>query len=637
MKNVRFSYYRGISYGSLSVNFLEDRLNYIYSQSKLNLLDYMELYQINEFIKKFKNKISFKNDSYSISNNYKILNTKKPSLEYIIRFVKGNVIKEPKFIFRTDVYHSFIWKFIISNKLYKSRCEIEKLINIYNNKISIIYPLRENHILEEYSDFINSIICNNLHNAEYIINENSYSIYPKKFIENKFKYKLFKLYLDSDIKSYNYVQKIIFDKKISTDAYEQSSIILKAKDILSQMNNKMFNNSSNYLNQEFFIKGSKNLKVIKKTIQNHNHYGIVFNESMLGSYISDNYSILNNLIYIFDLVDKNFLINAINKCNEQSILDSLFTDNGKNMYNYDHSRYNDIMNYSSFKYYYLFLKSHNILLENIVSWFFKEYLLDEFGIDKFKEIYIINDSSNYMDKCVTLVAQLHRILTTYKLYVSDNNFDIRLIDNMRTPNFYDLPSLTKKYVYLNDNDLNKYSNYLFSSNVGRHLEDRTNFIDIEYKKLYDFEKSMIDEMVEYNLLKIDNGIIKIKNTNLFVILRYQYFKGVIPYYWAMNDDFINYIDNLLTAKKAYFYNNLFTRDEANYFEYVFSDRFNNGISLRNKYAHGSANSLSNQAHKENYMRILYMILLLIIKINEELDHDKNIEIYKKEFKKPFFL
>ncbi|MFR8104544.1 MAG: hypothetical protein ACLU8F_05665 [Clostridia bacterium] len=66
---------------------------------------------------------------------------------------------------------------------------------------------------------------------------------------------------------------------------------------------------------------------------------------------------------------------------------------------------------------------------------------------------------------------------------------------------------------------------------------------------------------------------------------------------------------------------LFSRSEIDYLNYYLNkSEFNNGLDLRNMYIHGTQPSEieSDQTHENNYMRILKIFVLAIIKINDDL-------------------
>ena len=61
---------------------------------------------------------------------------------------------------------------------------------------------------------------------------------------------------------------------------------------------------------------------------------------------------------------------------------------------------------------------------------------------------------------------------------------------------------------------------------------------------------------------------------------------------------------------------LLSRAEVRYFDYVLDAAFSDGLDLRNKYVHDSISS-DEEKHENDYNVLLKMIVILIIKINED--------------------
>lgn len=60
--------------------------------------------------------------------------------------------------------------------------------------------------------------------------------------------------------------------------------------------------------------------------------------------------------------------------------------------------------------------------------------------------------------------------------------------------------------------------------------------------------------------------------------------------------------------------------ERDYFSYYLNnEKFTNGPAIRNNYAHGTTPSYSEEKHLYNYLQILVLFILLLLKISEDLD------------------
>lgn len=75
------------------------------------------------------------------------------------------------------------------------------------------------------------------------------------------------------------------------------------------------------------------------------------------------------------------------------------------------------------------------------------------------------------------------------------------------------------------------------------------------------------------------------------------------------------LKNLISDNKVCIENTLLSKPEQNYINYVLNRReFTNGIDLRNRYIHGTN---PEEERLEDYYRCLLIMLLIVIKINEE--------------------
>ena len=60
--------------------------------------------------------------------------------------------------------------------------------------------------------------------------------------------------------------------------------------------------------------------------------------------------------------------------------------------------------------------------------------------------------------------------------------------------------------------------------------------------------------------------------------------------------------------------------ERDFFSYYLSnEKFTYGPAIRNNYAHGTTPSYSEEKHLHNYLQILVLFIMLLLKISEDLD------------------
>ncbi len=218
------------------------------------------------------------------------------------------------------------------------------------------------------------------------------------------------------------------------------------------------------------------------------------------------------------------------------------------------------------------------------------------------------------------------LLKQYNLYVNCNSINRELIEISRNSVSLDnLPSFSSsKYGYILDSELIGISNLLYSNqSIINHTSAegmQNNFEQLlKHKKLkiLDFSNYQI-ETLKYlkskNIIYEDfYGNLNLNN-DLCKILKDFYYNEVLCLNYYKNKKVLN---SLIKDKKIIIENKLFSKPEQNYLNYVLNNRkYDNGLSIRNRYLHGSnTNNVSD--HKKDYYTILKVFVLIIIKINEE--------------------
>ena len=151
-----------------------------------------------------------------------------------------------------------------------------------------------------------------------------------------------------------------------------------------------------------------------------------------------------------------------------------------------------------------------------------------------------------------------------------------------------------------------------------------NFLNLIIK-----EKLLISDFKEYQLQRMqwlfDNNIIsedvsgylKFIDLNLIYVLKELYYNDVISY-WHYPEEIKKVIEQLEEKNHVCFESTLLSRNEQDYFDYYLNKtKFTNGYDIRNKYLHGT-NSNDEKQYESDYYRILKLIVIIIIKINDDL-------------------
>lgn len=340
-------------------------------------------------------------------------------------------------------------------------------------------------------------------------------------------------------------------------------------------------------------------------------------------------TLLNNLIYIFGFTDLQCRYNFLSNPSRLSILESVFSLQIENHYNTGIDYRIKSMSSDLFiNHYSSFLHSKGIELESLFKWFFEDYLKNEFNVNDFSYISPSPNSSKY-EKILVLVTQLESIIKQYRLYLEDGYIDRDFFEFSSTPyRISETPSaIPNKYIYVKDCRFRNALNALFSENAmyktDRILTEKydnllsfVNNENVSVTDFYEFYHGVIDSLLNIGFLFVDsNNFLKVDNDKAF-LLTDLYTNGVLcKSYYHGNKERI--IDDWISAHYLEMESSLFTRQEQEYIDYMLNiQKYHNGPELRNKYAHGTFPLDMGKQHTD-YLSLLKLTVLIIIKINEE--------------------
>lgn len=520
-------------------------------------------------------------------------------------------------------------------------------INISNEKMSELLQcekIRIRDVLEykilviKYDDIIKEYLMNSNNESvelligKYYIDEESYDKlnFPSSLTLAD-KEKMILKYIEYEFANLNFIRIIAKIQSNKDSIVVDDKTKLKAQKRREEIENNLFKNTNTTIEFGIGVVINDNQEEASLITSKGNDT----NYSYSGKWIKENNdypTLLNNFIYLFNYVDPYFRIDLINKKCYSGIFERI---NYKVVRSYNPNQtFNNRAMVANMQIaaYYNYLNKNNIRLEDIIEWFFKEYLKSEFNIDNYI-ISMPSANSNYFEKCKSLLPEFDLILKEYKYYCEDGIIDQELVNISSTQMFFkDIPSLNdKKYIYANKIDdtlLIQY--YFFSDQCLLNYNPITNKsygcfyellrnIEMKYSDYNIHEQKMIDWLVDKELLVVDNNYIKLKNKQLINIYADLYFNDAINY-WRYPKQLRNIVDSLIEKGILYSENTLFSKPEQDYFNYYLNmSEFIDGFDIRNSNLHGSQSGDRNsEIHSSRYMIILQLLILIIIKINDDL-------------------
>lgn len=346
---------------------------------------------------------------------------------------------------------------------------------------------------------------------------------------------------------------------------------------------------------------------------------------------SDNPSILNNFQHLFSFVDRQVLLVLPSYPARLGVMERIMGTTGKTEYKIGAMfRAVDMSTLLQTRQYHYFLESNDIDLEQVISWFFGEYLVEEFGASNFS--FTPSDKgTSYLQKVRHLFAEMESVAAQFTLYVKNGELDRDLLTmGSELVGYKEIPSLLEgKYVYPSEGEeiagilhllfsdqssLNYINENLRADNAARLLLENR----VAYNDFKDYQKPSIDYLIKRGILE-DAGVkVQFVNVEKFRILQSLFATQAASYY-HLSEAGRAEADTMVTKGWAIRGSSLLTDAEGKYFNYFLNGvDFSDGPQLRNKYLHGSqANSDGEDTHFRTYITALRLIVALVIKLNDD--------------------
>ncbi len=542
-------------------------------------------------------------------------------------------------------YRTTFWQLFDKCKLYNKISEIAFTSILQSKHLSLHDILLHKTIVNKYGNVIRTFILGDFENMQYIIHvyEQNYTQSEKLYLPDELtpddKCKFIETYLDSDYPNMNSIETISLMQP-SKELPISDMLRLKAKRRYQEESKKVFENGSffSYGTELSFSPEQEEEKIAKRADRK---FSVSYSTKWLLDTL-DYPSILNNFIYIFEYVDyPQMRCLHIAKESESGVFERTMQSKSSRIYPvYYAFRFANGLAQMQMHAYYGFLNQNNIRYEDVLEWFFTKYLQEEFGCSEMRASFP-SEGTSYYEKCITLCSLLDSVLKQFSLYFETGDIDFELLSMIQgSKKFGDIPSLVaNKYIYGNGNKINNLKNTMFSDQCMLSFVPRIHNEGKTYSRLYDLlynEKIYLSDYDEHYVPTInwleenglitidDNGLIQLGDFYKIAILKDLFDTGVISK-WHFDPNALPVIQEWVDAGLLVEKSSLLTQQEVNYFDYILNNaKYDNGLQLRNKYAHGNQLAITDEnEHKNNYYYFLRIFTILAIKINDDFSLREN--------------
>lgn len=612
--------------------------------SQINVNDAIEFYEIKRYFDNGTQLNTWSDEEYE---RYKAKSKKL----YELTFCFFNAISDTTIIecyLTTDhSYRKEFWALLNKCKLYDKISDDIFGTLIHTDGIAPFDIFRHKNIVNRYGAVLRSYIieCDKSIRILMHVYEQDYTHKEKLFLPNELlgadTCSCLERYIDSASPNVNTLNSIV--QMRSSQMFPISDELrLKAKRQYAKEIEKLSHTGVSF---EHGIQLVFSLDQREEKIAEHN--GRDFKVSYSTSWLLDTLdypSILNNFIYIFDYVDiPQMRSQHVSKKADLGTFERILHTESSRIYPCS-SGFSSVNGLATMQMnaYYNFLKGQKLRLEDVLKWFFVEYLQSEYNCPEIR-VSFPSESSSYVEKCSTIITAFESILKQYSLYVKNGEIDFELLGMSTTPiTFEGVSSLVEqKYIYGGSKEYTDLTFMLFSdqcmfSHVHHIYEEKKayeNFVDlILHENVYlsdykEHEHLALKRLSDYNLIEIaPNGLITMKSKVRVAILRDLY-KNEVASKWHYPSTALSEIQELVDQGVLSQKRSLLSIPEASYLNYLLNrSEYDNGLEIRNKYVHGIQQVNPNENdHMHNYLILLQVFVLLAIKINDDFELKEIVE------------
>ena len=340
-------------------------------------------------------------------------------------------------------------------------------------------------------------------------------------------------------------------------------------------------------------------------------------------------TLLNNFIYLFEYVDRCFRCSFVSLKNKLGVFERILGAKGNKEYVIGIDfRLKQSLSSLQMATYSQELRRLGIQIENIFQWFFEEYLRTNFGANGFT-YFPPSSGTSFAEKCKLMCSAIDGILKQYRLYCEDGFVDRELLE-MSSGHvvFSEIPSMIRnKYAYAASETVQSEMFLLFSDQSMMNYTEKTRskyqtlpelLLSEKMKKedFREYQRKNLDWLLEHSDLAIsEDGYITVVEKRVSVLKDLFENEVICPIYYGC--ELREQVDILAASGDLRYKGTLFSRPEQDYLNFMLNKaEFSNGLDLRNRYIHDTC-SLNEEMQQHDYLEILKIMALIIIKINEE--------------------
>lgn len=613
---------------------IDELLDNFEINSSLTLNDLIEFYNI---------KLYFENGFYLATWTESEKNLHINTVEQVNTLLKGKIYSLTEDSLEEEVlnldynFYGDFW--MLLNNLNDCKKISDQTISeiLHNSPRQINYILKQKKLVEKYDKTVRSFLINYPKTSEILLSsleqkdtfgKKDQTYFPKSLTLSD-KESILNSYLDTDAPNFNYVR--LIENSRDTNEFKLSpKTRLKAKKKSKELNARIFQDGHSWNVGVGVTLCKDQIEPVKI-----NYEGTVLEASYSEPFIdrfTDNTNLFLVFKYLFLYTDDKNLIPFVSKQSELDVLERT-SMKSKNEYEtgYIYHRKENLSNLQLYIFNH-YLRGKGKSVELLIN-SFVDFINEKLTPHKLAFRLSSNETS-YLEKIRILAPDFEFLLKQYKSLVDEKCIDFELLQISSNPvRLSEIQSQKSgKYIY-SDNNLILQLKYLFFSDQShlfylKHFEDKYHCFydliineDVKLEYFADYQKSTIERLINDDYLKLSDDHYVTLDRDILIYLVGELHKKEVLSYWDYPLSHRKVMDELIDKKLAVTENTLFSRQERNYFNFYLNKKeFTNGYDLRNKYLHGT-NTLSEKEHETDYYRLIKLIILTLLKIENDITTD----------------
>ena len=534
-------------------------------------------------------------------------------------------------------YREKFWRFIEACGMWRKikAPDFEELLTSHTGCLEVV--LQHKKPIEYFADEIKRALINNPeYSAELIVSRlaaettSNLSLYLPQNLENSEIDDIMLRYINSEAANPNFLSVLRNWPSGKVNRYNPSpEVRVKAKRQYDKSINELFRNGSGLT-----YSTGVTIDMTQNACKGISREGFSLIHSFSGRWLKEHMdpaTVMNNLIYIFDFVDSHGLMQAPARKHEEHGILAILGVYAKGEYRKTVGfQMRSSLTYVETMAYANFLEANGVRLESAIEWVYNQYFAEEFGIAGFS-LALPSRNATWLDKCKAIGPEIERAIKAYSLYSKYGLIDDEYFPHETIRFFSSLMALNDKKYAIAGPVFERFGYLLFSDqcmlsylHAGEISESSFFEMMMNHSVVRgdypEYLQASLSELMENKLIVEHDEDGQLLPTDYAVCLKAIWEHDAISLFRLRKRD-LEIVESLADRHIVNYCDRLFAPFEADYLDYMFNDAsFPNSVGLRNRYDHAHSSIEDPQANiiKEDYFKLLSLLISITLKINEEL-------------------